>query len=98
MTPRYTQDCDRCRFLGRVDIYDIYVCQDDPTGVTSPTDEITMLARYSSEPGHYASNGFMRRTVVEVQADTGGLSEDEAMVLALFRRLPSLILNIWRRA
>lgn len=87
--PRYTHDCTDCRFLGQVDKYDLYVCH---------TDEITGLARYGDRGPEYASRGFLRREIDKVNQETGGLQGDEAVILAIFQAMPSLVLNIWKRA
>jgi hypothetical protein len=50
--PRYTHDCDRCVFMGRVDSYDLYVC---PQARPLPT----AVARKSSDPPDYSSAPLM---------------------------------------
>jgi hypothetical protein len=88
--PRYAHDCDACRFLGTIDKYDLWYCE--------RCDDGSAIARYSSEPSEYASRGFMRGHIAAVRRETGGLTEDETIVLATFRAMPSLLLNIWGRS
>lgn len=45
--PRYTHDCDSCKFLGEHREYDLYYC--------ARCDEGTVIARYSSDGPGYAS-------------------------------------------
>jgi hypothetical protein len=91
-SPRYQHDCTNCRFLGTVATYDLYVCEH--IGGDSPS----LIARYGAEGSQYASRGFMTPIINEITQETGGLDRDQALVLALFRGLPSLILNIWSRS
>jgi hypothetical protein len=89
MTPRFTHDCTNCRFLGRISRYDLYRCEvgNDWTGI----------ARRSSDGPDYSSIGFLKSKVQDMHRETGGLTDDQAFVLALFRAMPSLILNIWEK-
>jgi len=52
MKPRFTHDCDSCRFLGIVDIndgrHDIYVCE---TSLLGPT----LIARFGNDGPEYCS-------------------------------------------
>jgi hypothetical protein len=60
MIPRYTHDCERCRYLGRCDYpdpwsgawiaADLYFCQDTSVPRTG-----TCIARIGHEPDQYAS-------------------------------------------
>jgi len=47
-TPRFTHDCERCRFLGDYEEYDLYVCARD-----GKID--TVIARYGSDGPEYMS-------------------------------------------
>ena len=87
-TPRYTHDCDQCRFLGQIDQYDLYFCE--------RADEGSAIARYGNDGPEYASRGFMTQAIAEQRARTGGLNQDQAIVLAMFTTMPSLLLNIWK--
>lgn len=89
--PRYQHDCDQCRFIGKIDKYDMWICE--------KTDRVSVIARYGSN-GEYASRGFMEPFIEAVQHETAGLSTDQGIVLAAFRAMPSLLLNItqWRTA
>lgn len=89
--PRYTHDCARCRFLGSVDKYDLYVCPEGTPG------QLTGIARYGNDGPEYASRGFLREVIGTIHREIGGLSEDDGIVLAIFRGMPSLIFNIWQR-
>jgi hypothetical protein len=92
-TPRYTHDCDQCRFIGRLIQYDLWIChEDDPVSNS-------LIARYSSEPSHYASMAdFDQRTQRTIQQEIGGLTPDQVIVLATIRLMPSLILNAFTPA
>lgn len=48
MAPRYTHDCEICKFLGTHDEYDLYVCV-DAQGSSS------LVARYGDEPDEYTT-------------------------------------------
>lgn len=89
MSPRYAHDCPACRFLGRVAIYDLYVCREvDAVGNS-------LIARRSSEPSDYSSMCDFRHEVQQtIRRETGGLDVDASIVLAMFRMMPSLILNL----
>ena len=88
--PRYTHDCTNCRFLGRLASYDIYLCL--------RCDNATMLARHSSLDSDYASSGFMYEKMKAEHRRCGGLTDDEAYMIAFVNALPSLLLNEWKRA
>lgn len=89
-TPRYTHDCARCRFMGQVAKYDLYYCPGHQAGSSG-------IARFGSEPSQYASLGFFEGQITNVHRQIGGLTHDQAFVIALFRALPSLLLNVWVR-
>lgn len=44
--PRYTHDCDACKYLGVYLDYDLYYCGGDPT----------VVARYGDEGSEYTSS------------------------------------------
>ena len=88
--PRYTHDCDRCRFLGAVDKYDLYLCPENPGRVTA-------LARYGNTGPEYASRSFLEPIKADIHREISGLTDDMAWILAIFRGMPSLLLNAWIR-
>lgn len=47
MKPRYTHNCDSCRFLGKYEEFDLYFCPRCDGG--------TCLARYGNEQDSYRS-------------------------------------------
>ena len=47
MRPRFTHDCDGCRFLGQFERFDLYFCQKCDGG--------SVIARYGDEGDEYAS-------------------------------------------
>lgn len=52
--PRFTHDCDHCRYLGQYGEFDLYVHpQVDPDRTVMET----LIARESSSPGDYRSGG-----------------------------------------
>ena len=85
-TPRYTHDCDQCQFLGCVGKYDLYYCP--------RSDEGSGIARYGNVGSEYASMGFLDRTIKTIRQEIGGLTDRQAQILAIFRSLPGLILNM----
>jgi hypothetical protein len=50
-SPRYVHICDRCRYLGQHDKYDLYACV-----IGSQID--TLVARYSSDGPDYVSGEY----------------------------------------
>ena len=60
--------------------------------------EVSTIARFSSEPSDYSSVGFMKDAALQIHRRIGGLSEDEGLILAMFDKMPHLILNEWKRA
>jgi len=45
MTPKFTHDCEGCKFLGHYEGHDLYYCAGEPT----------VIARYGSDGPAYAS-------------------------------------------
>lgn len=85
--PRFKHDCDQCQFLGRVGPYDCYRC----AGVNGHT----LIARRSNDPPDYSSLcDFGDKEQAAVRAYTGGMTDTQVTIIALFRLMPSLILNM----
>lgn len=71
--PRYTHDCDDCKFLGHFENYDLYACRQS----WGPT----VIARYGDEGGEYisgltVSNKFPALTEAKRLAAERGLLDD----------------------
>jgi hypothetical protein len=89
--PRFVHDCTMCRYIGQIHMYDLYVCESDCDH------DITVLARYDDSGPGYASVGFMGPKIEAVKREIGGLEGDQAVIIAIFRNLPSLLLNIFNK-
>ncbi len=49
-TPKYTHDCENCKFLGTHKDHDLYFCEDEKDGFFD-----TVIARYGNEGSEYKS-------------------------------------------
>ena len=88
--PLFRHDCDHCEFLGTYHGMDHYRCR---AMGTAPLGD-TLIARRSDKGSDYSSLcDFKNRVQRAVAHDTGGLTQDQIAVIALWRMLPSLILN-----
>ena len=88
--PRFTHDCDCCKFIAQVDKYDLWLCDSEKKNAT-------YIARRSDEGSDYSSGcdfGDERRK--RVQMELGGMDEKQIIVMTTFRLLPSLLLNMVR--
>jgi hypothetical protein len=91
--PRYQHDCSACRFIGQVDKYDIWYCPPVSAYKTGPS----LIARYGNDGLEYSSGeDFEYRHIMAIRSEIGGLTNDEVILLATFRMMPSLLLNIWK--
>lgn len=92
MNPLYDHDCACCEFIGTVfGVYDIYVHGDDK--------EPTCIARYGSEGSEYASRDInLKEEVKMLQNTIGGITRSHAIVLIMFKSMPSLVMNHMKTA
>jgi hypothetical protein len=86
---RFNHDCDQCRYLGQIDKYDLYVCK-------SGAGEASVIFRYGDDGPNYASTAIFASTLTTIQNDISGLTDDELLVYAAVREMPSILLNIWK--
>lgn len=54
MKPKFTHDCEECKFIGRLDGHDCYVHE-------SPS-QVTYVKRYGSDGPEYGSHSFLRHS------------------------------------
>lgn len=83
MPPRFTHDCDRCRFIGQHGDFDIYVCARPADSVLGPT----LLARYGDDGPEYASMdaSVMRYNLAHLQAHRADVPSTDALLVGLAR-------------
>ncbi len=87
---RFNHDCcSQCRYLGQIDKYDLYVCK-------SGAGEASVIFRYGDDGPDYASTALFASTLAPIRNDISGLTEDELLVYAAVREMPSILLNIWK--
>lgn len=67
MTPYYTHDCKACQFVGRLDLYDIYIC---PQGGNP-----TIVARYANKGPDYLSG--QRLTIAGIILELSAMTQLE---------------------
>jgi len=67
--PSYKHDCSACRFLGNYNGYDLYIC------LSKAAIDITLIARFSNNPSHYAS------TLVGYTQRLEGIKSDQSRAL-----------------
>ena len=84
--PKFRHDCTQCEFLGTFHGLDHYRCGSELGD--------SLIARRSDEGSDYSSLcDFGNRVQSAVVAEINGLEYREAGVIALWRMLPTLILN-----
>ena len=85
--PKHIHDCTACRYLGTfVGEFDLYICKEK-------SEFPSYIIRHGDDGPDYYSPYVRKEDIEALKRDLGGITDDEAIILTMFRRTFSFFLN-----